>query len=104
MGEIVFWTIIRTGFLIVILWFSKDIWGDKYFWLIVAISFYLFVISPVITFYRKFIEKNFDVLESSLCSSCKHFDKSAVLCMKYDKHPTKDFIPCDGVSWEPHEN
>lgn len=103
MGEIVFWTIIRTGFLIVILWFSKDIWGEKYFWIIVSLSFYLFVISPAVTFYRKFFEKNSDVIELSLCASCKHFDKSAVLCMKYDKHPTKDFIPCDGVAWEPRE-
>jgi glucan phosphoethanolaminetransferase (alkaline phosphatase superfamily) len=101
MGEIIFWTIIRTALLIVILWVSKDVWGEKYFWIIVSLSFYLFVISPVIVFYRKFIEKNKEVLESSLCSSCKHFDESAVLCMKYDKHPTKNFIPCEGSSWEP---
>jgi glucan phosphoethanolaminetransferase (alkaline phosphatase superfamily) len=101
MGEIIFWTIIRTALLIVILWVSKDVWGEKYFWIIVTLSFYLFVISPVIVFYRKFIEKNKEVLESSLCSSCKHFDESAVLCMKYDKHPTKNFIPCEGSSWEP---
>lgn len=101
MGEIVFWTIIRTALLIVILWTSKDVWGEKYFWLIVALSFYLFVISPAIAFYRKFMEKNKEVLESSLCSSCKHFDESAVLCMKYDKHPTKTYIPCEGSAWEP---
>ncbi|WP_337864645.1 hypothetical protein [Ignavibacterium sp.] len=101
MGEIVFWTIIRTALLLVILWFSKDVWGEKYFWLIVSLSFYLFVISPAITFYRKFIESNKEVLESSLCSSCKHFDESAVLCMKYDKHPSKNFIPCEGSAWEP---
>jgi glucan phosphoethanolaminetransferase (alkaline phosphatase superfamily) len=101
MGEIIFWTIIRTALLIVILWVSKDVWGEKYFWIIVTLSFYLFVISPVIVFYRKFIEKNKEVLESSLCSSCKHFDESAVLCLKYDKHPTKNFIPCEGSSWEP---
>lgn len=101
MGEIVFWTIIRTALLIVILWVSKDVWSEKYFWLIVTLSFYLFVISPAITFYRKFMEKNKEVLESSLCSSCKHFDQSAVLCMKYDKHPTKTYIPCEGSAWEP---
>lgn len=103
MGEIVFWTIIRTAFLILILLISKDVWGEKYFWLIASLSFYLFVISPAITFYRKFIEKNREVLESSLCSSCKHFDESAVLCIKYDKHPTVNFIPCEGSAWEPKQ-
>lgn len=101
MGEIVFWTIIRTAFLILLLWISKDVWGEKYFLLIIALSIYLFVISPVISFYRKFIEKNKEVLESSLCSSCKHFDESAVLCMRYDKHPTTNYIPCEGSAWEP---
>lgn len=101
MGEIVFWTIIRTAFLILLLWISKDVWGEKYFWLIVSLSFYLFVISPAISFYRRFVEKNKEVLESSLCSSCNHFDESAVLCMKYDKHPTENFIPCEGSAWEP---
>ncbi len=101
MGEIVYWTIIRTAFLIFILWISKDVWGEKYFWLIVSLSFYLFVISPAISSYRKFTEKNKKVLESSLCSTCKHFDESAVLCMKYDKHPTENFIPCEGSAWEP---
>lgn len=101
MGEIVFWTILRTAFLILLLWISADVWGQKYFWLIASISFYLFVISPAVSFYRKFVESNKEVLESSLCSSCKHFDESAVLCMKYDKHPTKNFIPCEGSDWEP---
>jgi len=24
-----------------------------------------------------------------------------VLCMKYDKHPTENYIPCEGEEWEP---
>jgi len=43
---------------------------------------------------------NKEIIENTLCSSCKHFDESAVLCMKYDKHITKDEIPCGGIHWE----
>jgi len=46
--------------------------------------------------------KNKKVIDSSLCSSCKNFDRSAVLCIKYDKHPTENYVPCDGVDWEPN--
>jgi len=31
-----------------------------------------------------------------------HFDKSAVLCMKHDTHPTQEFLPCEGLDWEPN--
>jgi hypothetical protein len=24
--------------------------------------------------------------------------------MKYDQHPTMDFLPCDGLDWEPGVN
>jgi len=59
------------------------------------------IVHPAMVSYRWFEERNKKVIESTLCSSCKHFDQSAVLCIKYDKHPTENYVPCDGVDWEP---
>ena len=64
-------------------------------------SIYGIIIHPTIIHYKLFEEKNKEIIESTLCSSCKHFDKTAVLCMKYDKHPSLEFLPCEGVDWEP---
>jgi hypothetical protein len=101
LGEIVFWAIIRTAITIPILWILRN-HVDFQLWLMISIAaIYVFIIHPARTNYRWFTERNKNVISSTLCSSCKHFDSSAVICMKYDKHPTVDFIPCEGKDWEP---
>ena len=62
---------------------------------------YGIIIHPTVIHYRLFTEKNKEIIEDTLCSSCEYFDKSAVLCLKHDKHPTKDYVPCDGIDWSP---
>jgi len=101
LGEIIWYSIIRFGLTILVLWLTRDYWGVKYFVLIGFLSIFFFVIYPAIHSYKRFIEKNKPVIEHSLCTSCRHFDPSAVLCMKYDKHPNENFLPCEGNDWEP---
>ena len=101
MGEIVFWTIMRIAILIPVLWIARGYIEFQFWWTIVLMSVYGVVIHPAMIHYRLFEERNKEVINSTLCSSCKHFDRSAVLCMKYDKHPTKNFLPCEGDDWTP---
>ncbi len=101
MGEIVYKTLIRFVFVLLTLWFCKNIFDEKFFWIISVLSIYLFVFHPAFLSYKKFLDENKSVITNSLCSTCKHFNESAVLCLKYDKHPTEDFIPCEGTDWEP---
>ncbi len=101
MGEIVYWTLIRLIILIPLVWFLQAYIDFKFWWIISLTFIYVIVIHPAFIKYKKFEEKNKDVNENSLCASCKHYNKSAVLCMKYDKHPSMTFVPCNGVDWEP---
>jgi len=100
-GEIIYKTLIRLGLSLLILWFLKDHFDEKYFWIISSLAIYFFTFHPAYLSYKKFNEENHSILTETLCSSCKHFDETAVLCMKYDKHPTENFIPCEGKDWEP---
>ena len=103
MGAIIYWTLIRTAILIPALIFLFE-WIDyQLWWLIGVASIYGVIIHPALVQYRLFIEKNKDIINNTLCSSCKHFDKSAVLCMKHDKHPTLESLPCEGLHWELEE-
>lgn len=104
MGAIVFWTLIRTAVLIPALLLLFDFMDYKFWWIVGVMSVYGVIIHPAVIQYNLFIEKNKEVLNNTLCSSCRHFDKSAVLCMKYDKHPTTKFLPCEGNDWELKEN
>lgn len=101
MGGIVYWGLIRTVIMIFLLWLSYDFFQEKYFWIIASIAIYLIIIHPIVSQYNEFVVKNRDIVNNSLCSQCKHFDETAVLCMKYDQHPTDEYIPCDGIDWEP---
>lgn len=101
MGDIVFWTIIRTAITIPMVWFLQGYLDFQIWWLVCFFSIYGVIIHPAIIHYRLFEEKSKEVIESTLCSTCQHFDKTAVLCMKHDAHPTTQFLPCDGIDWIP---
>ena len=101
MGVIVYWTILRLAVLIPLLWIATDYIEYKYWWMVVSMSIYGIIIHPAVIQYKLFNEENKEVITNSLCSSCKHFDETAVLCLKYDEHPTQEIIPCDGTDWEP---
>ncbi|MBE0573157.1 MAG: hypothetical protein IH618_16560 [Ignavibacteriaceae bacterium] len=101
MGAIVFWTIIRTAITIPVLWILRSHMDAQLWWMVSIAAIYVLIIHPAMVSHRWFEKHNKKVIESSLCSSCKNFDRSAVLCIKYDKHPTENYVPCDGVEWEP---
>ena len=101
MGEVIFWTIIRIVLTIPVVWLLKEYIDFRYWWILGTLAIYGVVIHPAVIHYRLYEKRNKFIIESTLCSTCQHFDKSAILCMKHDKHPTKDFLPCDGLDWEP---
>ncbi len=101
MGGIIYWGLIRTAIMIILLWISYEYFDEKFFWIIASIAIYLIIIHPIVSQYKDFVAKNKEVINNSLCSKCKHFNETAVLCMKYDQHPTNEFTPCDGIDWEP---
>lgn len=101
MGAIIYWSLIRIAILIPLLWYFSDKFETRYF-LLYAILIIIFIgFYPAFIQYKKFVNQTKEVVEDTLCSSCQHFDKTAVVCMKYDEHPTKEYIPCDGIHWEP---
>lgn len=102
MGEIVFWTIIRTAVTLPGLWILRSQVDSQIWYLISLAAIYVLIVHPAIQSYRWFEQRNKKIINTTLCSSCRHFDPSAILCMKYDKHPTENYIPCDGVDWEPN--
>jgi glucan phosphoethanolaminetransferase (alkaline phosphatase superfamily) len=101
MGEIIFWGILRTAIIIPLLWIAEPYIAYSTWWFASIALLYAVILHPAIIQYRLFIEKNKRVLESSLCSSCRYFDRSAILCLSHDEHPTSAFLPCDGFDWEP---
>lgn len=100
MGKIIFWTLVRIAVFIPVTWILFEYIEYKFWFIITIMSVYGVIIHPAVIQYRMFVAENEEVISDSLCSTCKSFDETAVLCMKYDQHPTKDDIPCNGIDWE----
>ena len=101
MGEVIFWTMVRIVVVLPLIWILRGYVGYDLWWTISLFAIYGIIIHPAIIHYNRIHEKNQEVIENTLCSSCEHFDESAVLCLKHDKHPTKENIPCGGIDWSP---
>lgn len=99
-GAIIWGSLLRTFLIIVISFFivRKYMLYEHIYVLIFVLWF--FVALPAYKAYQSFNKEMDEFSESTLCGSCRYFEKSAQLCKIYDQHPTKDFVPCEGSSWE----
>lgn len=104
MGAIIFWAIVRMLVVIPLVWIMQAYLPGQYWWAVGFLAIYGIVIQPALVQYRNFEEENKEVIRHTLCSSCRNFDTTAVLCLKYDQHPTREKLPCEGLDWEPMRN
>lgn len=100
-GAIIWGTLLRSFLFIIISFFviRKYMLYD-YIILFIFLLWFL-VAMPA---YKSYKDYNIDVdkfKDDTLCGSCRYFERSAQLCKILDQHPTRNHIPCEGLSWEP---
>ena len=101
MGKIVIETLIRLAIVVIAVFFIRTAMPDDKFWLILTLFAVTGgVILPAYYSSKSFYQENREVIENSVCSKCRHFDRSAVLCKKYEEHPKKGYVPCGGKEVE----
>lgn len=103
MGAIIFWGIIRTALLIPSLWLLYGVMEYHYWWWLGILSIYGIIIHPATIQYKLWLQENEEIIENTLCSSCKYFEPSAVICLLHDQHPSLKCLPCEGIDWTPKE-
>ena len=105
-GSIVSWAIIRSAIVLFAAWLIGEYvhWLDySTWWLMTILIFYAAVLHPMQIQYRLFREQTKNIMEGTLCSSCRYFEPSGVLCSKLDEHVSEENIPCEGELWEPKQ-
>jgi hypothetical protein len=103
-GSIVSWTLLRAVIYVLAAIFAFDYfrWVDYSLWWTVCVAlFYAFVIYPMQVQYNHFRDETKSIVSGTLCSTCRHFEQTGILCLKLDEHVTDTYIPCDGQLWEP---
>ncbi len=103
-GSIVSWAIFRAAAVIgVMLLVSEYVrWLDYgTWWAATLLLFYAAVLHPMQIQYRIYKDETKNVMEGTLCSTCRYFEPTGVMCSKLDEHVSEDHIPCEGELWEP---
>jgi hypothetical protein len=101
-GTIVYGAVLRTLVLLLgtlaLLGVMPDLW--RYAWL-VLLALWGVVVYPAYQRWREFSERVEQLKEELLCGSCRYFEETGQLCTLLDEHVRSDYIPCEGLSWEP---
>jgi membrane protein YdbS with pleckstrin-like domain len=103
-GSIVSWALFRLALVIIVSLLVVEYmrWIDYSTWAIVTlIMVYAAVIHPMQVQYRIYREETRKVMEGTLCSTCKYFEPTGVMCSRLDEHVSEDVIPCEVELWEP---
>ncbi|MDQ1265242.1 MAG: hypothetical protein QG635_392 [Bacteroidota bacterium] len=100
-GSIVWGLLLRSSIIIFLSIVIINYFQIYTYWWLVFFALWFFAAYPAWRQWQKFHSRMEDFTESTLCGSCRHFDKSSQLCRIYDEHVSVDYLPCGGDSWEP---
>lgn len=100
-GSIVWGVIMRSAILVFLSLIIVNYFALYSYWWFTLFLIWFLAIYPGWTQYQAFSKRIEEFSESTLCGSCKYFEKSGQLCSLYDEHVSKEHIPCDGDNWQP---
>ncbi len=102
LGSIIWGALLRFGLVIMVVWYLQD-WIENYadWWVIAGVAIYGLALFPAQIQYEHFRRSNQRAIEATLCSSCRHFRSENLHCTLLDEHISEEYLPCNGVEWEP---
>lgn len=100
-GSVVWGVILRSAIIIALGFLLIQRSEFREYWWFFLFFFWFVAIYPGWRQYSKYQTRIKKLEENTLCGSCKHFEQTSILCKIYDEHVSKEYIPCDGLNWEP---
>ncbi len=100
-GSIVWGILLRSIVLVLLVTLALESLALRQYWWMMLFIIWFAAAYPGWIQYKKYQERMDDFKESTLCGSCAHFDSGSQLCRLHDEHVSSDYIPCDGLDWEP---
>lgn len=100
-GSVVWGLLLRSAIIIILSSLLINALELRTYWWWVLIALWFFAAWPAYRQWQQFSTRMEKFEESTLCGSCRHFDPSSQLCKIYDQHVSTNYIPCEGLAWEP---
>ena len=102
LGSIIWGALLRVALVMFAVWYMRE-WIESYadWWIVATIAIYGLAIYPAQVQYDYFRQSNRRLIESTLCSTCRHFRPENLHCSLLDEHISEQYLPCYGEEWEP---
>ena len=102
LGSIIWMALLRLGVTLFVAWYLKDHFNVySEWWLVTGLAIYGIAIYPAQIQYEYFKLNNRELIEDTLCSSCRHYRPENLHCTLLDEHVSEHYLPCEGEEWEP---
>ncbi|MCB0712032.1 MAG: hypothetical protein KDD67_06850 [Ignavibacteriae bacterium] len=102
LGSIIWMALLRLGVTLFVAWYLKDHFNVySEWWLVTGLAIYGIAIYPAQIQYEYFKRNNRELIEDTLCSSCRHYRPENLHCTLLDEHVSEHYLPCEGEEWEP---
>ena len=102
LGSIMWTALLRFSATIIVAWYFQDYFDkSSEWWLVTTLAIYGIAIYPAQIQYEYFRQNNRQLMEDTLCSSCRFFRPENLHCTKLDEHISEHYLPCEGEEWEP---
>lgn len=100
-GSIVWGILLRSFLLVIIISLLLESMTMRQYWWFMLFAIWIFAAYPGWIQYKNFAERMKKFKNDTLCGSCRYFDENSQLCKIYDEHVSTNYLPCDGLNWEP---
>jgi hypothetical protein len=101
LGSIIWYAMLRLTITIFLSIYLRDHFNYNEWWIVTIAAAYGFAIYPAQIQYSVFKKSSRQLLEQTLCSSCRYFNADGLHCTKLDEHVSEHYLPCEGEGWEP---
>lgn len=100
-GSVVWGLLLRSTIILFAFYYLSERYGSPDFWWLLILVLWFFAAFPAYRQYTKFNKRIEEFSATTLCGSCKYFDKTGQRCIVLDEHVSSTYVPCEGLKWEP---
>jgi hypothetical protein len=100
-GSIIWGILLRSFILVILITLLLESLKMREYWWMMLFAVWFIAVYPGWLQWSKFHERMKKFQEQTLCGSCINFESSSQLCKVLDEHVSVEYIPCEGLRWEP---
>ncbi len=100
-GSIVLYCIVATAATLLVYWYIFEFQDASESWHLAFFAAWIVAMYPTLRMYETYKKQSKKIEENALCSTCRNYEETGLLCRLYDEHVSANYTPCEGNDWQP---